>query len=81
VSRRAHAEGWQYSFQPGCGGARYKCLQCGHAFMGDPGPTTTRGGQPRPNACSKCGSMYVKWVNYESWRKKHPLPPLIEVDG
>lgn len=28
---------------------------------------------PEGVACEACGSLYVEWVNYEAWRKKHPL--------
>ena len=40
----------------------YKCLKCGYEWSGKPGPTQ----------CLLCNHLYVKWVNYEQWRKIHP---------
>lgn len=39
--------------------AFYKCLKCGYEWKGKPGPVE----------CPKCYHLYVKWVNYEEWRK------------
>ena len=36
--------------------AKYKCLKCENEYVGTPGM------QP---PCSKCGHMYIKWLNYE----------------
>jgi len=44
------------------GEAEYKCLKCGFEFCGNPGPTI----------CKACGYNYVKWINYETWRKINP---------
>lgn len=39
--------------------AKYKCIKCNFEFEGSPGPTT----------CYKCGSLYVRWENYDKWRE------------
>ena len=43
--------------------AKYKCLGCNYEYEGEPGPTE----------CPKCDHLYVKWVNYEEWRKNNPI--------
>lgn len=35
--------------------ARYRCLDCGHEYLGEPGPTQ----------CPVCGHLYVEWLNHE----------------
>lgn len=42
--------------------AKFKCLNCGYEYEDEPGPTI----------CRKCGHFYIKWVNYEEWRKATP---------
>jgi hypothetical protein len=46
--------------------ALYKCLRCGHEFVGSPGPTE----------CQGCGHSYVKWINYseKEFGIKNELP-------
>ena len=39
--------------------AKYKCLGCKYEWFGEPGPVE----------CPKCSHIWVKWVNYEEWRK------------
>lgn len=39
--------------------ALYKCLKCDYLWFGKPGPVT----------CPKCCHLYIKWINYEEWRK------------
>jgi hypothetical protein len=39
--------------------AEFRCLKCGFEWKDKPGPTE----------CRVCGHLYVKWVNYEEWRK------------
>jgi rubrerythrin len=41
--------------------AHYRCVRCGHEWRQKPAPVT----------CPKCGSLYVRWVNYnnEKWVK------------
>lgn len=41
--------------------AEYECVKCGLKYNSMPGPTF----------CPKCGSIWVKWVNWEAWREKH----------
>jgi len=43
--------------------AEYRCFGCGHEFKGMPGLTP----------CPKCGHLYVKWMNYEEWRRDNPI--------
>jgi len=40
--------------------ARYRCLKCSHEWTDDPGMVR----------CPSCRYVYVKWVNYEEWRKE-----------
>jgi len=37
--------------------ALYRCLS--HEWEGKPGPVE----------CPECGHLYVKWINYEEWRR------------
>lgn len=39
--------------------AHFRCLDCGYEYWTIPGPTE----------CPKCRHIWVKWVNYEEWRK------------
>jgi predicted Zn-ribbon and HTH transcriptional regulator len=39
--------------------AIFKCLGCGYEYKAEPGPTE----------CPKCKHIWIKWVNYEEWRK------------
>ena len=41
--------------------AEYRCCKCGHIYFDIPGPTS----------CEKCGHIWVRWVNWDEWRKKH----------
>ena len=43
--------------------AEFRCLDCGHEYEDEPGPT----------ACPECGHIYVEWVNYGEWRKNNPI--------
>jgi len=43
--------------------AKFKCLGCGYEYEDKPGPTT----------CPQCKHFWIKWLNYEEWRKKHPI--------
>lgn len=47
--------------------AQFECAQCKHKWSGD--PSTALGG------CTSCGHPYVKWVNFEKWRKQPRLSP------
>lgn len=38
--------------------AHYECVRCGFSWDQKPAQVT----------CRKCGSLYVKWVNYQEWR-------------
>jgi rubrerythrin len=40
--------------------AKYKCLKCGYEWFGKPGPTV----------CPDCWYEYVKWENFDEWRKE-----------
>ncbi len=40
---------------------RFKCLKCGHRWWDKPGPTQ----------CPRCKHIWVKWVNYDQWRKEN----------
>jgi len=35
---------------------KYECLECLHIYMGNPG---------MQDDCKKCGSRYIKWLNWE----------------
>jgi hypothetical protein len=39
--------------------AEYECQSCGFKWSGFPGPT----------GCPMCNHSYVKWTNYEEWKK------------
>jgi len=39
--------------------AHFRCLRCDYEYWTIPGPTE----------CPECGNLWVKWVNYEEWRK------------
>jgi len=41
--------------------AVFKCLKCNHIWMQEPAQTK----------CPMCGHVYVKWENFEKWRKDH----------
>jgi Zn finger protein HypA/HybF involved in hydrogenase expression len=41
--------------------AENECLNCHHKWSDKPGPVT----------CPKCGSEYVKWLNYEQLAEQH----------
>ena len=47
--------------------AEYECLWCGEKHADK---------EPMGSSCPHCGHIYVKWVNYEAWRKdwhkRHP---------
>jgi len=45
--------------------AQYKCTKCGHEWFGKPGPTV----------CPECWYEYVKWENFDEWRKKNMKYP------
>lgn len=45
-------------------GAEYQCIACGHEWIGWCGPGAVEEDEP-PLACQTCGSIYVKWANYE----------------
>lgn len=38
--------------------AHFECVRCGFCWKQKPAQVT----------CSKCGNLYVKWVNYQEWR-------------
>lgn len=42
------------------GSCLYECCRCKAKWSGPPDSQTH---------CAHCGSLYVKWVNYESWLK------------
>jgi hypothetical protein len=42
--------------------AIYECCKCGHKYILGPGPQSP---------CYKCGSLYLKWLNYEKLNKKY----------
>jgi hypothetical protein len=39
----------------------YECVKCKFNFWSSSGPHT----------CFKCGSAFIKWLNYEEWLKTH----------
>ena len=39
--------------------AKFRCLRCEYEYEDGPGPTT----------CPECGHIYIKWVDYEEWKK------------
>lgn len=41
----------------------WECVKCGQKWRSHPDQPT----------CQQCGSLYVKWANYTTWRKKHPI--------
>ncbi len=58
--------------------AHYKCIECGRKWSEKPGPD-----EPTPvekfnnlGTVCECGSKYVKWLNYEEWKKCHAASPL-----
>jgi rubrerythrin len=48
--------------------AEHKCLNCEFEWVSSPGPTS----------CPLCGHLYVKWVNYEEWKKEQLLKETIK---
>ena len=44
--------------------AEYRCNGCGHAW---------HLAQPSQVTCPKCNHLYVKWVNFDAWRKANPI--------
>ena len=42
--------------------AQYKCCKCHHKYNGKPGPQ---------DPCHKCGSLYIKWLNYDELYRKY----------
>jgi hypothetical protein len=43
--------------------ATYRCLACGHEWVGTVGPQTFGSGSHAP-ACPLCPSLYAKWLNF-----------------
>ena len=41
-----------------------RCLNCGHEW-----DSPSRPGPGAHTACVSCAHLYVKWVNFEQWRK------------
>jgi rRNA maturation endonuclease Nob1 len=42
--------------------AKYRCCKCNYEYDGISGPQ---------NPCPRCGSLYLKWINYEDLNKKY----------
>lgn len=42
--------------------AEYECVKCNHKWTDKPGPITFNGTETK---CPSCGSLYMKWLNYE----------------
>ena len=42
--------------------ATYRCLHCAHEWSKPPARKVSDGSG---SDCPKCGSLYVKWTNYE----------------
>jgi hypothetical protein len=58
-----HPERWYWDTrclcEPPC--AAYRCLRCDSTWRC----------RPEDQPCPYCGHDYVKWENYEAWRKTH----------
>ena len=48
-----------------CKYAKYRCLKCGYEWEQ----------QPQIVDCPICDHNYVKWLNYEEWRKENMTYP------
>ncbi len=45
---------------------RFRCLKCGHRYDDEEGVQPAAGA----GCCSSCGSDYVHWENFETWRPR-----------
>ena len=50
---------WRCACSKPC--ARFRCDGCGTAFSA----------YPTESDCPRCPSAYVKWENFEAWRRSH----------
>lgn len=50
--------------------AEFRCIKCGAEWSQDRPSSrvyTTQEATELNHGCLECGSLYVKWVNYEEW--------------
>jgi len=49
----------------------YRCLTCSHEWDWAP-----QSGDPKQvllPSCSRCGAIYILWVDSDGWRERNPL--------
>ena len=45
---------------------KFQCMKCNHKWEEYPKPMGNRGYVSAANPCPKCGSQYMKWLNWRA---------------